>query len=112
MDEQLINLGIVSLYLVLAIGALVLFIVLFRRSKPPKKDFNSEIKGFERLYQEGKINKQEYNQIRMTLMQKYGGNLPPEVLRAGLMNLPNHMFSGPNTESDKNDSDSESKDSK
>jgi len=87
-DEQYINLGLVSLYLVLFLGAVVLFLFLFKRSKPKKKDFNSEMGSYDRLYQDGKLTKQEYSQIRITLMQKYGGNLPPEVLQAGLVPPP------------------------
>jgi hypothetical protein len=82
-DEQYINLGLVSLILVLFLGAAILFLVLFKKSKPQKKDFNSEISSYDRLYREGKLTRQEYNQIRITLMQKYGGNLPPEILQAG-----------------------------
>ena len=81
MDTQtLLSVAFTSIILAVLIGGLFLYMVFNRKAKIDKQDYSQRISSFESLYKQGKLSKEEYNNIRLTLMRKQGIDLPPELM--------------------------------
>jgi len=70
-----------SIPIVLLFGGLVLFIIFYRKGRVEKEDYSKKISDYESLYKQGKLSKEEFNQIRFTLMKKQGIEIPQELIR-------------------------------
>lgn len=52
----------------------------YRKGNVGKEDYSQKINSFETLYKQGKLSKEEYQRVKITLLRKQGMDLPPELM--------------------------------
>ena len=79
MDSAYLSAALWSIPLIMLVAGLIVFMVFYRKGRNEKEDYTTRINSFETLYKQGKLSRDEYNQIRFALMRKQGIDIPPEI---------------------------------
>lgn len=74
------SIAFLSIIIVILLGGLTLFMSWSRKGRVEKEDYSEKINSFETLYKQGKLSKEEYQRIKITLLRKQGMDLPPELM--------------------------------